>query len=176
MNVEKYIGESALSDKPRKKLSLVIKDGSVTNGKLAEGAITIDKIAQEIWNKLKQEYLRLDGTNGMKGDFNLGGKSLVNVKILKTQEVKGVSDLSASVKFDGMKILFGYYDADGSSEPFFQETGSMDDGDLVIQGDMQARGYMTTDRSSLGLLNNNGEVLLSMTDTEIDSTFGKVFS
>jgi hypothetical protein len=182
MNVEKYIGESILSDKPRKKLSLVIKDGSVTNSKLAGNAITIDKIAEEIWNKLKNEYLRLDGTNNMKGNFNLGGKSLTNVGTLYTGEVMGTGSLPASVKFTGGKIIFGYYDVDGSTDATFQETGSIDQGDMTTTGNitttgnMQADGFLTTTRSSLGLLNNNGEVILSMTDTEVDNAITKVFS
>ena len=53
MNVEKYIGESILSDKPRKKLSLVIKDGSVTNEKLADGSITMEKLGDDLVNIAK---------------------------------------------------------------------------------------------------------------------------
>ena len=45
MNVEKYIGESALNDKPHKKLSLVIKDGSVTTSKLKDNVVTKEKLA-----------------------------------------------------------------------------------------------------------------------------------
>lgn len=57
MNKEKYIGESALNDKPGKKLTLVIKDGSVitpkiadenvTTEKMADGAITAPKVAEQ---------------------------------------------------------------------------------------------------------------------------------
>ena len=47
MNKEKYIGESALKDKPGKKLTLVIKDGSVTTNKIADENVTTEKIANE---------------------------------------------------------------------------------------------------------------------------------
>lgn len=47
MNKEKYIGESALNDKPGKKLTLVIKDGSVTTPKIADGNVTTEKVANE---------------------------------------------------------------------------------------------------------------------------------
>lgn len=47
MNKEKYIGESALNDKPGKKLTLVIKDGSVTTNKIADENVTTEKVANE---------------------------------------------------------------------------------------------------------------------------------
>lgn len=47
MNKEKYIGESALNDKPGKKLTFVIKDGSITEKKLNDKAVTNKKIASE---------------------------------------------------------------------------------------------------------------------------------
>lgn len=47
MNKEKYIGEAALNDKPGKKLTLVIKDGSVTTPKIADENVTTEKVADE---------------------------------------------------------------------------------------------------------------------------------
>lgn len=47
MNKEKYIGEAALKDKPGKKLTLVIKDGSVTTPKIADKNVTTEKMADE---------------------------------------------------------------------------------------------------------------------------------
>lgn len=47
MNKEKYIGEAALNDKPGKKLTLVIKDGSVTTNKIADENVTTEKVADE---------------------------------------------------------------------------------------------------------------------------------
>lgn len=47
MNKEKYIGEAALMDKPNKKLTLVIKDGSVTTPKIADKNVTTEKMADE---------------------------------------------------------------------------------------------------------------------------------
>ena len=47
MNKEKYIGEAALKDKPNKKLTLVIKDGSVTTPKIADKNVTTEKMADE---------------------------------------------------------------------------------------------------------------------------------
>lgn len=47
MSTEKYIGEAALKDKPGKKLTLVIKDGSVTTPKIADENVTTEKVANE---------------------------------------------------------------------------------------------------------------------------------
>lgn len=47
MNKEKYIGEAAFKDKPGKKLTLVIKDGSVTTPKIADENVTTEKVANE---------------------------------------------------------------------------------------------------------------------------------
>lgn len=47
MNKEKYIGESALNDKPGKKLTLTIKDNSVTTNKIADENVTTEKVANE---------------------------------------------------------------------------------------------------------------------------------
>ena len=47
MSKEKYIGEAALKDKPGKKLTIVIKDGSVTTNKIADENVTTEKVANE---------------------------------------------------------------------------------------------------------------------------------
>ena len=47
MGKEKYIGEAPLKDKPGKKLTLVIKDGSVTTPKIADENVTTEKVANE---------------------------------------------------------------------------------------------------------------------------------
>lgn len=45
---EKYIGESPLRGEPKKSLGLRIKDGSITTSKLADGAVTSEKISGTI--------------------------------------------------------------------------------------------------------------------------------
>lgn len=46
MEKKKYFSESSMIDKPKKKLSIGIKDGSITTDKLKDEAITTKKIAQ----------------------------------------------------------------------------------------------------------------------------------
>ena len=53
MNKEKYIGESALNDKPGKKINLMIRDGSITTSKLADGSVTTEKLADGAVSKEK---------------------------------------------------------------------------------------------------------------------------
>lgn len=55
MNKEKYIGEAALNDKPGKKLTLVIKDGSVTTNKIADENVTTEKVAEQAITDSKLE-------------------------------------------------------------------------------------------------------------------------
>lgn len=47
MSKEKYIGEAPLKDNPGKKLTLVIKDGSITTPKIADENVTTEKVANE---------------------------------------------------------------------------------------------------------------------------------
>lgn len=44
---EKYIGEAPIKNSPKKALGLVLKDGAVTNSKIASGSVTNDKLAPE---------------------------------------------------------------------------------------------------------------------------------
>ena len=53
MNKEKYIGESALNDKPGKKINLMIRNGSITTSKLADGSVTTEKLADGAVSKEK---------------------------------------------------------------------------------------------------------------------------
>ena len=53
MNKEKYIGESALNDKPGKKINFMIRDGSITTSKLADGSVTTEKLADGAVSKEK---------------------------------------------------------------------------------------------------------------------------
>lgn len=70
MNKEKYIGEAALKDKPGKKLTLVIKNGSVTTNKIADENVTTEKVANEAVTTPKIAELAIT-------DSKLGDSSVV---------------------------------------------------------------------------------------------------
>lgn len=63
MNKEKYIGESALNDKPGKKINLMIRDGSITTPKLADSSVTTEKIAAEAVTEEKISPSTLESIN-----------------------------------------------------------------------------------------------------------------
>lgn len=70
MSKEKYIGEAALKDKPGKKLTLIIKDGSVTTPKIADENVTTEKVANEAVTTPKIAELAIT-------DSKLGDSSVV---------------------------------------------------------------------------------------------------
>lgn len=156
-------------------IKLGTKVAQLKTADYGDKSITIAKLAEEIWDKIKNEYLRLDGTNQLTGNLNMGGKNILNVGAMNTKEIKGLLSLASAIRFDDYRIAFGKYGVDAGYNPSFEEFGSMDDGELDMQGYMQALGFKTTNRANLGLLNNDGEVLLSMQDVEIDELLNSVF-
>lgn len=70
MSKEKYIGEAPLKDNPGKKLTLVIKDGSVTTPKIADENVTTEKVANEAVTTPKIAELAIT-------DSKLGDSSVV---------------------------------------------------------------------------------------------------
>lgn len=170
-----------------------IKDGAITNEKLADDSvsdrniqagsvgtneigdqvITIEKIAAEVWSKLKDEYLRLDGKNSMYSNLNLN-----NNKIIGITELHDDKSLPSVIAFnkDGYDIKFEKYSTSGGDEgasPDF--LGGINDTEFKVPLFMIANGFKTHNRTTLGLLNNDGEVVTAMTDSDIDSCISSVF-
>lgn len=50
---EKYIGESVLKRKPKKAVSLKIKEGSITSEKLSDGSVTLAKAGADLIKYIK---------------------------------------------------------------------------------------------------------------------------
>lgn len=100
MNKGNYFGEAAMKDIPKKKLKLEIRDGSVTEKKIANNAVTTDKIengavtyeklsegitsdikndvVESTYEKMKKKFLPLTG-GIIEGKDETTGKTIVTI-------------------------------------------------------------------------------------------------
>lgn len=149
-----------------------IIDSSVTTEKIADEAVVIEKIAQAVWDKLKDEYLRRDGSNFMQSDLGLNNHNITNVK-----EIKNFDALPIVIAFnkDGYDVKLEKWETSGDDNPYSRSIGGFDGGAFEVPLDITAVGFKTHNRSTIGLLNNNSEVITAMTDSDIDSCIASVF-
>ena len=135
--------------------------------------IEIEQIAQAVWDKLKNEYLRIDGSNFMHSDLGLNDHNIRGVK-----EISNISALPIVIAFnkDGYDIKLEKWETSGGDDdPYPRSIGGFDGGRFEVPLDVTAVGFKTHNRSVLGLLNNNSEVVTAMTDSDIDSCISSVF-
>ena len=135
--------------------------------------IEIEQIAQAVWDKLKNEYLRIDGSNFMHSDLSLNDHNITGVK-----EIRNLSALPVVIAFnkDGYDVKLERWETSGGdADPYPRSIGGFDGGSFEVPLDVTAVGFKTHNRSVLGLLNNNSEVITAMTDSDIDSCISSVF-
>ena len=134
--------------------------------------IEIEQIAQAVWDKLKNEYLRIDGSNVMHSDLGLNDHNIRGVK-----EISNISALPIVIAFnkDGYDIKLEHWETSGDDDPYPRSIGGFNGGSFEVPLDVTAVGFKTHNRSVLGLLNNNSEVITAMTDSDIDSCIISVF-
>ena len=135
--------------------------------------IEIEQIAQAVWDKLKNEYLRIDGSNFMHSDLSLNDHNIRGVK-----EISNISALPIVIAFnkDGYDVKLEKWETSGGDDdPYPLSIGGFDGGSFEVPLDVTAVGFKTHNRSVLGLLNNNSEVITAMTDSDIDSCISSVF-
>lgn len=135
--------------------------------------IEIEQIAQAVWDKLKDEYLRIDGSNFMRSDLSLNNHNIKGVK-----EIRNINALPIVIAFDkdGYDIKFEKWETSGGDDDQYPRSlGGFDGGSFEVPLDITAVGFKTHNRSVLGLLNNNSEVITAMTDSDIDSCISSVF-
>lgn len=135
--------------------------------------IEIEQIAQAVWDKLKNEYLRIDGSNFMHSDMSLNDHNIRGVK-----EIRNISALPVVIAFnkDGYDVKLEKWETSGGDDdPYPRSIGGFDGGSFEVPLDVTAVGFKTHNRSVLGLLNNNSEVITAMTDSDIDSCISSVF-
>lgn len=160
-----------------------LADGSVVNKKLApdsvsatkiaDQAVLVSKIADEVWEKLKNEYLRLDGTNSMKGHLFINGNNISGVRDIFQNDIQLGAVISLS---NSDEIILKTIEVDGSDEPYHRTLADFQNGEVSFpDGKVSSNGYKTIDRTNIGLLVNDGSVGLAMTDSDIDGLFQQVF-
>lgn len=135
--------------------------------------IEIEQIAQAVWDKLKDEYLRIDGSNVMRSDLSLNNYNIRGVK-----EISNIDALPIVIAFnkDGYDIKLEHWETSGGDDDQYPRSlGGFDGGSFEVPLDITAVGFKTHNRSVLGLLNNNSEVITAMTDSDIDSCITSVF-
>ena len=135
--------------------------------------IEIEQIAQAVWDKLKDEYLRIDGSNVMHSDLGLNDHNIIGVK-----EIRNISSLPIVIAFnkDGYDVKLEKWETSGGDEDQYPRSlGGFNFGSFEVPLDVTAVGFKTHNRSVLGLLNNNSEVITAMTDSDIDSCISSVF-
>ena len=135
--------------------------------------IEIEQIAQAVWDKLKNEYLRIDGSNFMHSDLSLNDHNIRGVK-----EISNISALPIVIAFnkDGYDVKLEKWETSGGDDdPYPRSIGGFNGGSFEVPLDVTAVGFKTHNRSVLGLLNNNSEVITAMTDSDIDSCISSVF-
>lgn len=135
--------------------------------------IEIEQIAQAVWDKLKDEYLRRDGGNVMRSDLNLDNHNIKGVK-----EIRNINALSIVIAFnkDGYDVKLEKWETSGGDDDQYPRSlGGFDGGSFEVPLDITAVGFKTHNRSVLGLLNNNSEIVTAMTDSDIDSCITSVF-
>ena len=135
--------------------------------------IEIEQIAQAVWDKLKDEYLRIDGSNVMHSDLGLNDHNIRGVK-----EIRNISALPIVIAFnkDGYDVKLEKWETSGGdNDQYPRSLGGFNFGSFEVPLDVTAVGFKTHNRSVLGLLNNNSEVITAMTDSDIDSCISRVF-
>ena len=150
-----------------------IQEGAVGSNEIENNAITIEKIAQAVWDKLKNEYLRRDGSNFMQSDLGLNNHNITGVK-----EIRNIDALPIVIAFnkDGYDIKLEKWETSGGDDDQYPRSlGGFDGGEFEVPLGITAVGFKTHNRSVLGLLNNNSEVITAMTDSDIDSCIASVF-
>ena len=104
--------------------------------------------------------------------------SLLDHNIRGVKEIRNISALPVVIAFnkDGYDIKLERWETSGGdADPYPRSIGGFDGGSFEVPLDVTAVGFKTHNRSVLGLLNNNSEVITAMTDSDIDSCISSVF-
>lgn len=189
MNKGNYFSEAAMKDIPKKKLKLEIRDGSVTEKKIANNAVTTDKIkngavtyeklsegitsdikndvVESTYEKMKEKFLPLEGgTIGEIPSITLKWGNITTKGVRRfTPPLGGPSSerpnyITKTISISDEEIIGTSSDTTG---PTFQIN---DDGII-------AKKFITKDQSRQGLLANDGSIATAISEGDIDEMFNK---
>lgn len=144
----------------------------ITTRDIENNAVTITKIAQEVWDKIKAEYLSTNGNNHMNANLEMNGNAIIDVNEIKSQ----YPYLKIKFHQDNHDILFGIDEPSEHNGYSFVPFLIVDTDKTKTISTIEASGYLTNDRSNLGLLSNDGSVTTAMTDTDVDGVLNSVFN
>lgn len=144
--------------------------GNYTIGEsnIKDKSITTDKLADDVWERLKNEYLRLDGNNSMSSPLKMGGNSIKDVS-----EISSDSDSPVFINLLNNEITIGANDDEDNGVPVDQWATIWRDSNFY--GNVEAKGFKTHDRANIGFLVNDGSVGLAISNSDIDGLFQQVF-
>lgn len=166
MSKENYFSEAAMKDNPKKKLKLEIRDGSVTERKIAEDAVTTDKIkdgavtyeklsdnimsdmknevVEETYEKMKKKFLPLTG-GIIEGKDETTGKTIVTIGPQPQTILKGGSIVVKKAYL--RKPLLGITYPPGTSMLNIEDTVSISEKSIIgFQSETATSGW---DKSNL---------------------------
>lgn len=166
MNKGNYFSEAAMKDSPKKKLKLEIRDGSVTERKIANNAVTTDKIkdgavtyeklsdnimsdmknevVESTYEKMKKKFLPLTG-GIIEGKDETTGKTIVTIGPQPQTILKGGSIVVKKAYL--RKPLFGITYPPGTSMLNIEDTVSISEKSIIgLQSETATSGW---DKSNL---------------------------
>lgn len=183
MGKEKYIGESAIKDSPRKRLSLMLRDGSVDTKKIADKAVTTEKIANGAVTREKLSDSILDDVKASTEEA-LKDKFLPTAGGTVTSSVNfdfGLDDVSVEISPEGISTV-RKVEADKQSVRAALSPESLEISKVIVGKGKQniitvndegvtSKGFITNDQSIQGLLGNDGSIVEELTEDEVAGLF-----
>lgn len=189
MNKGNYFSEAAMKDIPKKKLKLEIRDGSVTEKKIANNAVTTDKIkdgavtyeklsegitsdikndvVESTYEKMKEEFLPLKGgTIGEIPSITLKWGNITTKGVRSHQPPLG-GPSSERPTYITKTISISDEEIIGTSSDTTGPTFQINDDGII------AKKFITKDQSRQGLLANDGSIATAISEGDIDEMFNK---
>lgn len=150
---------------------LNIKEGTIGTKEIADNSITIKKIAEEVWYKLQDEYLKTDGTSVMKNNLNMSNNDIISIQKLNSSTI--------TLFHTFFQNYINLFDEGNGISLVLTKSSSTENSTIKCSmneyGEWTATGFKTTDQSSFGLLGNEGSIVTAMTTSDVNYCISSVF-